>query len=264
MTARLGAHLMGVDESYQAEYRIRDSKGRWQWLVETGRVIERAEDGPPAADGRRVSRDRRAEAGRRSAPAERVPLPQRRLDDTGLHLRVPIYTGWRRPPALGQRRRAGGLRRNARRDREAGQPGFVHRFGWMPIILERRAALARGEPRSGELEVHTATGQTKWLHASAVPVRDPRTGSVIGALGSCYDITESKLAEIALHESRTTLLTVAESSADVLALFDRQRKCVFLNRAIPGLTPDPWLGAPVERVSRRRRIGRACTTSSSA
>ncbi len=76
--------------------------------------------------------------------------------------------------------------------------------------------------------------------------RDPRTGGVIGALGSCYDITESKLAEIALHESRSTLLTVAESSADVLALFDRQRKCVFLNRSIPGLTPDPWLGAPVE------------------
>ena len=117
---------------------------------------------------------------------------------------------------------------------------------WMPIIKERRAALARGEPRSGEFRARTATGQTKWLHASAVPVRDPHTGAVIGALGSAYDITESKLAEIALHESRTTLLTVAESSADVLALFDRQRKCVFLNRPIAGLTPDPWLGAPVE------------------
>ncbi len=55
---------------------------------------------------------------------------------------------------------------------------------WLPIIQERRAALARGEPRSGELKVHTASGQTKWLHASAVPVRDPRTGAVIGALGS--------------------------------------------------------------------------------
>ena len=32
----------------------------------------------------------------------------------------------------------------------------------------------------------------------------------------------------------------------MLALFDRQRKCVFLNRPIAGLTPDPWLGAPVE------------------
>ncbi|HEV7714688.1 MAG TPA: PAS domain S-box protein, partial [Steroidobacteraceae bacterium] len=117
---------------------------------------------------------------------------------------------------------------------------------WLPVIKERRAALARGEPRSGEFRVRTASGQTKWLQASAVPVRDPSTGEVIGAIGSAYDVTESKLAEIALHESRSTLLTVAESSADVLALFDRQRKCVFLNRPIYGLTPDPWLGAPVE------------------
>jgi PAS domain S-box-containing protein len=77
-------------------------------------------------------------------------------------------------------------------------------------------------------------------------VRDPNTGAVTGAIGSVYDITESKLAEIALHESRSTLLTVAESSADVLALFDRERRCVFLNRPIQGLTPDPWLSAPVE------------------
>jgi PAS domain S-box-containing protein len=117
---------------------------------------------------------------------------------------------------------------------------------WLPIIKERRAALRRGEPRSGEFKAHTLTGQAKWLHASAVPMRDPHTGEVIGALGCAYDVTESKLAEIALHESRTTLLTVAESSADVLALFDGQRKCVFLNRPIRGLTPDPWLGAPVE------------------
>jgi PAS domain S-box-containing protein len=117
---------------------------------------------------------------------------------------------------------------------------------WLPIIKDRRAALLRGEARSGEFKARTITGQTKWLHTSAVPVRDSRTGEVIGAIGSAYDITESKLAEIALHESRTTLLTVAESSADVLALFDRERKCVFLNRPIHGLTPDPWLGAPVE------------------
>ncbi|MEP7246497.1 MAG: PAS domain-containing protein [Gammaproteobacteria bacterium] len=53
-------------------------------------------------------------------------------------------------------------------------------------------------------------------------------------------------AEISELDFRSTLLAVAESSADVLALFDRQRKCVFLNRPIAGLTPDPWLGAPVE------------------
>ncbi len=39
------------------------------------------------------------------------------------------------------------------------------------VIKERRAAVARGEPRGGEMKVRTATGQSKWLQASAVPVR---------------------------------------------------------------------------------------------
>ncbi len=47
VTARLGAHLIGADEFYQAEYRIRDRQGRWQWLFERGKVVERAADGAP-------------------------------------------------------------------------------------------------------------------------------------------------------------------------------------------------------------------------
>ena len=246
VTSRLGAHLLGVDDSYQAEYRIQDRKGRWQWLVENGRVVERSEDGRPL---RMVGVCR--EIGARKQAEEALRLSEFRYRSVASMTPGYIFE-YRFTPE-------GGIRQLWVSDGVQAVYGVTHeeiaRRGsrdsfidpeWLPIIQERRAALARGEPRSGELKVHTASGQTKWLHASAVPVRDPRTGAVIGALGSCYDITESKLAEIALHESRTTLLTVAESSADVLALFDRQRKCVFLNRAIPGLTPDPWLGAPVE------------------
>ena len=60
------------------------------------------------------------------------------------------------------------------------------------------------------------------------------------------DVTERNRAESALRESQTTLQTVAASSADWLALFDRQRQCVFLNRAMHGVPPEGWIGAPVE------------------
>jgi PAS domain S-box-containing protein len=43
-----------------------------------------------------------------------------------------------------------------------------------------------------------------------------------------------------------TLQTVAASSADWLALFDRDRKCIFLNRPFRGIPPEAWIGAPVE------------------
>jgi len=246
VTARLGAHLIGVDEYYQAEYRIRDRKGGWQWLVEHGRVVERAADGAPV---RMVGVCR--EIGARKQAEEALRLSEFRYRSVASMAPGYVFE-YRFTPD-------GGLRQLWVSDGVQAVYGVTHdeiaRRGsrdafidpeWLPIIKERRAALARGEPRSGELKIRSATGQAKWLFASAVPVRDSRTGAVIGALGSCHDITESKLAEIALHESRTTLLTVAESSADVLALFDRQRKCVFLNRGIAGLTPDPWLGSPVE------------------
>ena len=246
VTARLGAHLVGAEEFYQAEYRIRDRKGCWQWLYERGKVVERSADGAPL---RMVGVCR--EIGARKQAEEALRLSEFRYRSVASMTPGYIFE-YRFTPTGGidQFWVSDGVQAlfGVTREeflRQGGHDLFIDPE-WMSVIRERRAAVARGEPRSGEMKVRTAAGQSKWLQASAVPVRDPRTGGVIGALGSCYDITESKLAEIALHESRSTLLTVAESSADVLALFDRERKCVFLNRSITGLTPDPWLGAPVE------------------
>lgn len=243
---RRAQHLAGDAEHYEAEYRIANRQGTWLWVVERGRVVERAADGTPlrmVCVCKEIGARKQAEEALRVSEfryrsvASLAPgyIFEYRIQPDGSIRHLWVSDGVEGIYGVSQE--------------EILQLGSRDSFidpEWMPVIQERRAALARGEPRSGEFRVRTAKGETKWLHASAVPVRDPKTGAVIGVLGSVYDITENKLAEIALHESRTTLLTVAESSADVLALFDRQRKCVFLNRPIHGLTPDPWLGAPVE------------------
>ncbi|MBV8804765.1 MAG: PAS domain-containing protein, partial [Sinobacteraceae bacterium] len=39
--SRFGDHVAGKADYYDAEYRIRDKKGRWRWLFERGRVVER-------------------------------------------------------------------------------------------------------------------------------------------------------------------------------------------------------------------------------
>jgi PAS domain S-box-containing protein len=112
-----------------------------------------------------------------------------------------------------------------------------------PLSATSRSPAARAGATDESVASHAASSSVRELQRRALTAEAALAQSDARLQ---YDITESKLAEIALHESRTTLLTVAESSADVLALFDRQRKCVFLNRPIHGLTPDPWLGAPVE------------------
>ena len=244
--ARFGAMLAGVEPHFEAEYRIADRSGRWLWIVERGNVIERGPDGLPVrlvVVCNEIGARKQAEEALRTSEfryrsvASMAPgyIFEYRFMPDGSLQQLWVSEGVQAVYGVSQDE----IMRLGSRD------SFID-AEWLPIIRARRAAIRRGEPRSGEFKARTLTGQTKWLHASAVPVRDPRTGEIVGALGSAYDITESKLAEIALHESRTTLLTVAESSADVLALFDRQRKCVFLNRPIQGLTPDPWLGAPVE------------------
>ena len=42
---RFCAHVAGSEDHYDAEYRVRDRRGRWRWLFERGRVVERAPEG---------------------------------------------------------------------------------------------------------------------------------------------------------------------------------------------------------------------------
>ncbi len=82
-------------------------------------------------------------------------------------------------------------------------------------------------------------------------------GDVRSLTVAVTDVSERKRAEAALRESQMTLQTVAASSADWLALFDRQRRCIFLNRAFRGIPPEGWIDAPVENFAppaERRRV----------
>ena len=62
----------------------------------------------------------------------------------------------------------------------------------------------------------------------------PRSPAGTGAIGVVHDITDSKRAELALHESRLVMQTIIESSATHLALFDPDHRCVFANYTLHG------------------------------
>jgi PAS domain S-box-containing protein len=107
-----------------------------------------------------------------------------------------------------------------------------------------RSVLATGEPARFELR-HPGPNNALSHHEHRVmPVID--SGVIRSLSVAVTDVTERKRAETALRESQMMLLTVASSSADWLALFDRRRQCVFLNRAMHGIPPEGWIGAPVE------------------
>ncbi|HEY4210218.1 MAG TPA: PAS domain S-box protein [Steroidobacteraceae bacterium] len=95
-----------------------------------------------------------------------------------------------------------------------------------------------------ELRVTNSDAGPAHFEHRVVPVIE---GGIVRSMTvSVTDVTERKRAEVALRESQMTLQTVAASSADWLALFDRQRRCIFLNRPFRGIPPEAWIGAPVE------------------
>jgi PAS domain S-box-containing protein len=107
-----------------------------------------------------------------------------------------------------------------------------------------RGVLATGEPARFDLRHASSSNTLSHFEHRIVPVTD---GGVIRSLTIVVtDVTERKRADTALRESQMTLQTVAASSADWLALFDRQRQCVFLNRAMHGKPPERWIGSAVE------------------
>jgi PAS domain S-box-containing protein len=264
---RFSDHLCGKAGHYEAEYRLRDREGRWRWLFERGRVVERASDGSALrVVGVCLDIDPR-----KQAELEYLNS-QKRLEEALESARGGM---WETQQAL---------RKSEFRYRTVASlaPGFVfeHRvssegkplpdwasegiesiFGcrydqiddyggwfalideeWRAIAAERQARLAKGEPQSGETRVHTIYGEKKWLYVSMLPVRDPHTGAVTSVLGAAYDITTRKLAEQALRESEAILRAVTENTPDWLFLVDETLRVRFVNRPFGPFTVDQMLG----------------------
>jgi len=74
-------------------------------------------------------------------------------------------------------------------------------------------------------------GSGKWLHGTAVPIRDAK-GAVTGAIETLEDITERKNAEDALRESEKFLNSVFENIPDMIFVKDaRDLRFVRFNKA---------------------------------
>ncbi len=66
--AAINAHLAGIDQQYEVEYRLRDAAGQWNWVRSRGRVVARDDAGKPslvAGTFRVIERERAQDAQRR-------------------------------------------------------------------------------------------------------------------------------------------------------------------------------------------------------
>ncbi len=75
----------------------------------------------------------------------------------------------------------------------------------------------------------------KWLHFTAAAIRDSR-GGLVGAVTTLEDITDIKLAEDALKESRQQLGDIIDFLPDATLVIDKERRVIAWNRAMEEMT----------------------------
>lgn len=111
------------------------------------------------------------------------------------------------------------------------------------MIRLHHQVLSTGEPVSFDFHFQRKERRLCYAHR-LVPVR--QDGEIRFLAVTIADVTERRRTENRQRESRRLLETLVENSADWLALFDRQLRCIFLNHPLRGVAAESWIGAPVE------------------
>jgi PAS domain S-box-containing protein len=242
----VNAVLEGQTDLYESEYRLQHSDGTWRWVLDRGRAAERGQDGKATRlVGFMVDitdRVQTQEALRRSEFRYRTVA---QLSPGYVFEYQFLEDGKPRPVWVSEGVQSIFGITFPEIQARGGFDAFIEPE-FMPQVRARRERVVRGEPTVGEVIVRTASGERKWVQVHSMPVRDPATGRVTGVIGASHDITTRKVADEKLRSSEAKLRAVTESSSDWLGLFDRDRKCVFLNRRIAGREPPEWVGRAVE------------------
>ena len=145
-----------------------------------------------------------------------------------------------------------------RRDASLGAPQSVEQFAELlhpddrDAVIQRNHQIHQSDTPVGNLDLRTnpELGPIRWLDSSASRVAD-QSARGFHIAGTVLDVTDRKLAEMALLESERRFRTLCQHSATGIFLADVDGRCTYVNEsgcAIAGQTPqqslgDGWTGA---------------------
>ena len=95
--------------------------------------------------------------------------------------------------------------------------------------------------RPVEMELRCKDGSAVWIETRLTFLRDP-DGQITGYLGVSRDITERRQAVEALRQSEEKMRSLIENSPDIITMVDSGGTIQFVNRTVPGLTPEELVG----------------------
>ena len=240
-TQRFQDHIAGKEDYYDAEYRIRDKSGRWRWLFERGRVVERDADGTALrmvgicmdVDDRKegeieyLRSQRRLEMALESARGGMWDWDVRTMEvrRTEFYYRL-----------LGADPRVARATKGFWDERVHPDDGQRVQAAVLEVVEGRR------ELYEEQYRLRHENGSWRWvLDRGRVSERDA-DGMALRMVGFLVDITDRVRTQEALRESEATLRAVTENTPDWLFLMDGSLRVRFMNRPFGRYRPDDVIG----------------------
>ncbi|MCC7147360.1 MAG: PAS domain S-box protein [Phycisphaeraceae bacterium] len=228
------AHFAGKSEIYEAEYRMRNKAGGWQWILSRGRMMEREENG----------RARRwigthTDITKRKL-AEQEIRRQRDLAQMYLDLAAVIFVVLDTDGRVILLNRLGGEVLGVTTAEAEGRPwtaSFVAPED-QPRVHQLCTRMFSGQEQetvSCEAQIVRQDGTRRQIEWHMAALRDEE-GGVRGVIGSGLDVTEKRAAEYALQDSEKRYRTVIESSRSVIVCLQPDLTISEWNPAMERLT----------------------------
>jgi PAS domain S-box-containing protein len=230
----LQEHLEGKSSHWKEEHRLRAADGSWRWVLGRGRVVARTADGAPLrmvgtmAD---ISDRKRAEEALRDS--ERI------LNQVGQMARI---GGWEHDLITGKAKWTRALYDLIKLEPGSEPPGTEEHLGYYPpkdrLILEEAYQRSVKDQVSFDLELQcrTTEGELRWFRAYGEPVC--RDGICVKMRGTFQDITDRKLAELALRESEEKYRSLVDGADTGICLISPDMEILSLNRKMKEWFPD--------------------------
>ncbi|MBB4120285.1 PAS domain S-box protein [Martelella radicis] len=241
-------HIRGEAPFFEEEFRMRHKDGRWIWILDRGRVVQRAEDGSPM----RMIGTHTDITARKRAEEERFLMSERMTiatDSGGIGIwEMEIDRRVAHWDALMYR--LYGLDASGEDD-----IGDIWRRAVHPEDRERvekavHRTIETGDHLDEEYRVMLSDGAYRHLHIAANLVRD-KSGRPSRVIGAAWDVTARRQMTLDLAEQHELMRVTLNSIGDAVITTDAAGRVRWLNPAaerMTGWSADEAAGKPSAQV----------------
>jgi PAS domain S-box-containing protein len=106
----------------------------------------------------------------------------------------------------------------------------IHPDDRAPLLASAAAGIARGDRFEQEFRILRPDGSLRLIH-SWITVERNAAGRPFRILGTCQDITERKLAQSEIRQTRENLQLIMDATPAIIARYDRVGQIVWANRS---------------------------------